>query len=629
MKSHDYCPCKRILVIDDKSSTHQDFCKILMKSHGSSHNLDELEPERFGDEGQPMISTPFEIDCASQGKEGLTMLQKARSEGRPYALAFVDARMPPGWDAIETICHLWKACPDLQVVLCTAHSGCSWQKLRHQLGETDGLLILKKPFDSIEVLQLAHALTRKWELNREVQGRLAQLAFYDNLTGLPNRTLFLARLTKYLEKASHAKHKAALLFIDLDNFKRINDTLGHSVGDDLLQTTSQRLIKCLRVVDSFERPSESDMAARLGGDEFTVVLPELKKKGDAGMVARRIVDHIGQPMQLGKHQIVVTPSIGIAIFPDDGDTVELLLKNADIAMYFSKRMGPNMFSYYQASMNTPTLKRMTIENHLHRAFDGNEFELYYQPQFDLITGTPTGVEALLRWHNRELGEVPPMEFIPMAEDSGMIVAIGEWVMRTACRQAQTWLDRGLPLGRIAINVSSKQFIHPGFVEMMKRILLEIKLPPGLLEIEILEELIRGGAREIIETLNALKQMNIRIAVDDFGSGYSSLACLEETDIDCLKIDSVFVGGISGGKVGRSVVSGIIAMAEEMDMRVIAEGVETKEQAAFLRKKQCQEVQGYLFSRPMSTPQVETFLLNNLGFKSVANSGLDHKLGHYT
>ena len=607
MTSNEACPCNRILIIDDNTAIHQDFCKILIKTHTPSKNLDDMEADLFGSGTQSMISGTFEIDCASQGKEGLAMVQKAQAEGRPYALAFVAGRMPPGWDGIETISHLWKECPDLQVVLCTAYSDSSWQEIHQQLGESDGLLILKKPFDNMEVLQLAHALTRKWELNREVQGRLNKLAFYDSLTGLPNRTLFMEQLSQTLEKASRYNHKAALLFIDLDNFKRINDTLGHSVGDDLLKVTSQRLLKCLRISDGIARSAPGEIAARLGGDEFTVVLPELESEGDAGLVAQRIAEQLAQPMQLGKHRVVITSSIGIAIFPQDGDNLEQLLKNADIAMYFSKRLAPNIFNYYNESMNSAALKRMTIENHLREAFERKEFSLNYQPQFDLSTGEMTGVEALLRWHNWELGDVPPMEFIPIAEEIGIIVAIGEWVMRTACEQVKTWLDKGISLPRIGINVSMKQFVHPDFLETVRSVLSEVSLAPQLLEFEITEKLIVEGSQKIFEVLKALRQMNVRIAVHDFGTGYSNLSCLDVTPIDCIKIDRSFVSGITAGKMGHALICAIIAMAEDLNMRVVAEGVETTGQVDFLRGKHCQDVQGYLFCRPMSTQQLETFL----------------------
>ena len=342
MKLNKSTASPRILVIDDNPAIHEDFRKILVKSVKPVDGLQDMRLALFGDESQPVTLVDFEVDFASQGEEALEMVQQALAAGRPYALAFVDSRMPPGWDGIETISHLWQAYPELQVVICTAYTDYTWQDIHRILGESDSLLFLKKPFDNVEVLQLAHALTCKWKLNREIQGRLNQLAFYDSLTGLPNRTLFVDRLTQTLSEAGRYRRKVALLFIDLDNFKRINDTLGHSLGDDLLKATAERLVKCLRTSDTVARLSEAEMAARLGGDEFTVILPELDREEDAGVIAQRIAEQLSQPLTLGNHQVIVTPSIGIAVFPEDGDNIEALIKNADMAMYYSKRVGPNL-----------------------------------------------------------------------------------------------------------------------------------------------------------------------------------------------------------------------------------------------------------------------------------------------
>jgi diguanylate cyclase (GGDEF)-like protein len=434
---------------------------------------------------------------------------------------------------------------------------------------------------------------------------------YDNLTGLPNRTLFVDRLTQTLVRAARYKRKVAVLFIDLDNFKRINDTLGHSIGDELLKATAERLIKCLRNSDTITKSSEPEMAARLGGDEFTVVLTELNTEWNAGVVAQRIAEELGQPLNLGSHQVVVTPSIGIAVFPEDGDNIETLIKNADMAMYYSKRIGPNMFKYYQESMNATALKRMTIENHLRQAFERDEFTLHYQPQFDLSSGQVSGMEALLRWNNWELGNVPPIEFISIAEENGMIVAIGKWVLLTACRQARAWRNLGFPLQRVAVNVSVKQFAHPNFLEMVNDVLAETALEPHCLEIEITESLLVNNTQEVNTILYKLKEMNITIAIDDFGTGYSNLSRLKELPIDCLKIDRSFINGINDGLGDQSIICAIIAMAEGMNLKVIAEGVETKGQVDFLREKQCKEIQGYLFSRPLSAQQSEAFLFQAL------------------
>jgi diguanylate cyclase (GGDEF)-like protein len=621
MRSTDSKRSHRILVIDDNTAIHEDFCKILLKTNANDKDLQDLESALFGLEAQRVASRTFRIDCVTQGKEGLEMVGQAQSANDPYALAFVDGRMPPGWDGIETIGRLWQEAPDLQVVLCTAYADYSWHEIRNKLGESDSLLILKKPFDNVEVLQLAHALTRKWEMNREIQGRLNQLAFYDNLTGLPNRTLFMERLSQTLDTARRHGHKNALLFIDMDNFKRINDTLGHTIGDELLRTTAERLTRCLRSSDLVSRSINQGIAARLGGDEFVVVLTELDKDEDAALVAQRIGKHLAQPMNLGSHQVIITPSIGIALFPQDGENVETLLKNADLAMYFAKRVGPNTFKYYQESMNAAALKRLTIENQLRRAIERDEFTLNYQPQFELASEKLCGMEALLRWNNPELGEVPPVEFIPIAEESGLIIPIGEWVLRTACSQATAWIRQGLAVHRMAVNVSVKQFMQPNFIEIIRNILTETALEPRRLEIEITESLLAKDSESVAAVLQALNDMQVRIAVDDFGTGYSSLGRLKELPIDCLKIDRSFICGIDGGARDQSIICAIIAMAKGMNLTVIAEGVETDGQVDFLRDKHCRQAQGYLFSRPLSTSRAEALLRKTLSTtESAGNSG---------
>ena len=608
MSEFEGTPCHRILVIDDNVAINDDFRKVLMKPEPADNVLEQMESALFGseDEGRPAVV--FEIDCASQGREGLEMVKQAQTENRPYSLVFVDGRMPPGWDGIETIRHLWQESPELQVVLCTAYADYSWQEIQSVLGQSDSLLILKKPFDNAEILQMAHALTRKWELNREILGRLNKLAFFDQLTGLPNRSLFMDRLRQTVDKARCYKHTGALFFIDLDNFKRINDTLGHNVGDELLKAVGARLSQCLRASDTIARPMEKfPMAARLGGDEFTVLLPEMGKPEFAAVVAQRITEQLSKPLELGGHQVIVTPSIGIAIFPQDGEDVDSLLKNADMAMYYAKSIGPSAFKYYQESMNAVALKRLKIENHLRKALDRREFSLRFQPQVDLRSGQIRGMEALLRWHNEELGEVPPAEFIPIAEESGLILAIGEWVLRTACIQAAAWLKQGLDLPRIAVNVSIKQFSQKNFVETVGTILAEAGLEAQQLEMEITESLLAQDLPEVLTILHALREMGVRIAVDDFGNGYSSLYRLREMPIDCLKIDRSFVGGIEGGAKDRSIINAIITMADGLDLIVIAEGVETDDQADFLRSKECSQAQGFLFGRPLTTSQAETLL----------------------
>jgi diguanylate cyclase (GGDEF)-like protein len=599
-----------ILVIDDNTAIHKDFRKILGKRSETNNELDNMEAFLFDGEidRDQDNGIQFEIEYASQGQEGLEMLRRASEEGTPFSLAFVDGRMPPGWDGIETISHLWEVTPELQVVLCTAYADYSWSEIQKVLGASDSLLILKKPFDNIEVLQMAHAMTRKWELNREVKGRLNKLAFYDNLTGLPNRLLFLDRLNGAINQHLRNQQRGALLFIDLDDFKRINDTLGHSVGDELLKIIADRLVKSLRLSDTVSRSVEERTAARLGGDEFTVLLTEISDQNTAAVVSQRIIEHVIAPVSIGKNEFIVTPSIGIAIFPDDGDTVETLLKNADLAMYFAKRSrSMEHFKYYQESMNDAALKRLTIENQLRQAINREELHLCYQPQVGLPSGELIGMEALLRWDNHVLGSVSPVEFIPIAEACGLIIPIGEWVMRTACTQMCRWIENGLSVKRVAVNVSVNQFTHPDFLAVVEKILNETGMPAKHLEIEITESLFAHNLDKILNILNALHDKGIGVSVDDFGTGYSSLSRLKDMPIDCLKIDRSFVLGIDSIKNDQSIIAAIMSMAKGMDLRVIAEGIDNDRQLDFLVNKECTEAQGFLFSRPLPPEKIEAIL----------------------
>ncbi|PIE73733.1 MAG: GGDEF domain-containing response regulator [Deltaproteobacteria bacterium] len=598
-------PLYRILSIDDNKAIHQDFAKILIKTPDTDADLDDLEASLFGATAPKTESLHLTLDCATQGAEGLTMVEQALEKDRPYALAFVDSRMPPGMDGIETIRELWKRDPELQIVLCTAYSDYSWQEIRNILGETDNLLILKKPFDTMEVLQMTHALTRKWDLAREVKSRLHQLTFYDTLTSLPNRAILAERLSMALEHAKQEQSLATMLFLDMDNFKLINDSLGHSFGDKLLKIIAERIVDCLRASDIPGRWT----AARIGGDEFIVILPQIASEHIAAVMAQRIADTIAQPLILEGHEILVTSSIGIAIYPQDGETEEELLKNADLAMYAAKRSGKNTLAYYQETMNIQATKRLTMENLLRSALDRNELSLHYQPQMNLHTGKVSGLEALLRWRNPILGQVPPLEFIEVAEEIGLIIDIGTWVMRTACAQVKTWIDQGLSVPRIAVNVSIKQFSHPDFVATIKNILAETGLDPQLLEVEITETLFGENVTHLEQIMHELREMRISIAIDDFGTGYAGISRLMKAKVDCLKIDKSFVNKIESNTDAQNLIKGILALAQCINLNVIAEGIETSTQMEFLRSYKCQQIQGYLYSKPLTADATEAFLRN--------------------
>ncbi len=595
----------RILTIDDNQAIHEDFAKILTKSPDEDTKLDDLETALFGAATPKNDALNFKLDCATQGAEGLDMVEQALAENQPYALAFVDSRMPPGIDGVETIQGLWKRDPELQVVLCTAYADYSWQEIRNILVQTDNLLILKKPFDNMEVLQMAHALTRKWELARDIKGRLHQLAFYDTLTGLPNRAMLSERLTKALKHARTNQSLAALLFIDMDNFKLINDSLGHGFGDKLLKVIAERIVSCLRASDIVGRWT----AARLGGDEFIVVLPKIASEHAAALVAQRISDTVAQPLMLDGRQILITLSIGIAIYPQDGETNETLLKNGDLAMYTAKRTGKNTIAYYQESMNMRVVKRLSLESELRHALARKEFSLHYQPQMDLRSGNVSGLEALLRWYNPTLGQVPPLDFIELTEELGLIIDIGAWVLRSACAQAKTWIDQGLSVPRIAVNVSIKQFCHPDFVADLKNILADTGLDPEILEVEITETLFEENVIDLGPIVEQLREMGVSIAIDDFGTGYAGLSRFRKIQVDFLKIDRSFVNEIESSNSAQDLIRGIVALSKCLNLNIISEGIETAAQLDFLRSIGCQHIQGYLYSKALTADGAEAFLRN--------------------
>jgi diguanylate cyclase (GGDEF)-like protein/PAS domain S-box-containing protein len=424
--------------------------------------------------------------------------------------------------------------------------------------------------------------------------RVKTLAYYDALTGLPNRTLLGDRLSTALATARRQKHKVALLFLDLDRFKIINDSLGHSVGDLLLQDVAARL-------KTFTR--EQDTVARLGGDEFLIVLTNIKDIPSAAVAAERFMDAMTTRFVIQGHSLSVGCSLGISIFPEDGADNDTLIKNADAAMYSAKDGGRNNFQFFTADMNAQAVERLTLENGLRQARDKKELFLEYQPQINTVTGEIIGLEALLRWQHPEMGLIPPNRFIGIAENSGLIVPIGEWVLRTACSQARKWQAEGLPAVSIAINVSAVQFRQQGFCELIRRVLRETGLAPHYLELELTESLLLANVDVTLSVLQELKAMGLTLAIDDFGTGYSSFAYLKRFPISKVKIDRSFVRDVAVNPDDAAITTAIISMAKSLNLKVIAEGVEDEAQMSFLRSHQCDEIQGYYFSKPLSVDKV--------------------------
>ncbi len=425
---------------------------------------------------------------------------------------------------------------------------------------------------------------------RVAEKRIRHLAYYDALTGLPNRALFHDRLGKALASARRRREEVALLFLDLDRFKTINDSLGHSIGDHLLNECAERLKKWAR---------EQDTVARLGGDEFVVILTALKDTTDAAVAASRIMKAMSAEFVVQDHLLSVTCSLGISVFPDHGTDGEALLKNADAAMYCAKENGRNNFQFFTQDMNLRAVERMTLENDLRLALEKKGLFLVYQPQWGVATGKITGAEALLRWQHPRLGIVPPDKFIPIAENSGLIIPLGEWVLKTACAQVRQWQEAGLPPLPVAVNVSAVQFRQKGFPALIRQVLQETGLPAQYLELELTESLLLSSADVTLSVLRELKEMGVKLSIDDFGTGYSSLSYLKHLPVYKLKIDRSFVRDIAVDPDDAAITGTIINMAKSLNLKVIAEGVENEEQMSFLRQHNCDEVQGYYFGRPLA------------------------------
>lgn len=463
-----------------------------------------------------------------------------------------------------------------------------------------------------EVLAVMRDITER----KDAEERMRYLAFYDALTGLPNRQLFSIRLEKAVERATEKKTNLAVFLIDLDVFQRINDTLGHGMGDMLLRGMGTRLRQVMTekskygcLTDDQDDPASFSTVARLGGDEFIVLLDDVIDD-DAGNVrdlARDVTEAMSIPMDLAGEEVVVTPSIGIAILPEDGETADTLMMNADTAMYHAKKEGRNNFQFYSGSMNERSLERLSLESRLRKGIEQNELVLFYQPQIDTETGQVSGVEALVRWMHPEDGMISPADFIPVAEETGLILPLGEWVLYTACCQAKQWQDDGLPPVRVAVNVAGEQFRQKDFVESVVAVTSEIGLENKYLELEITEGTIMSHATETTSTLDALKKHGFALAIDDFGTGYSSLAYLKRFPLDYLKIDQAFVRDVTDNPEDAGIVRAIIAMSKSLRLKTIAEGVETGEHVQFMRDEQADYLQGYHFSKPLPADECAEFI----------------------
>jgi len=438
--------------------------------------------------------------------------------------------------------------------------------------------------------------------------QMTHSAEHDFLTGLPNRMLLNDRVNQAIVLAPRHNRKVGVLFLDLDGFKHINDSLGHPIGDKLLQSIAKRLVDCVR---------SSDTVSRQGGDEFVVLLSEMEQSEDAAISALRLLQAVAEAHTIDQHDLHVTASIGVSVFPDDGKDAETLIKNADIAMYQAKENGRQSYQFFKPAMNVRAVERQSIEESLRRALERKEFSLQYQPKIDMRTGKISGAEALIRWTHPVRGPVSPAQFIPVAEDCGLILPIGQWVLREACKQARVWVDAGLPLATMAVNISSMEFRDDNFLESVFAALNETGLDPKSLELELTESVLMKRAESAASVLKTLRERGVQIAVDDFGTGYSSLSYLRKFPIDALKIDQSFVRQISSTPDDTTIVTAVISMGRSLKLRVVAEGVETQEELAFLQARQCDEAQGYYFSRPVLPLQFARLLKSGIPESAVA------------
>lgn len=617
----------RILIIDDTPSIHDDYRKVLgAGSDTAGADVAQMEALLFGANDAAGDEPRFEIDSALSGAEGVELLKKSIEKNQPYAMAFVDMRMPPGWDGVQTIRELWKIEPNLQVVICTAYSDYTPQQISAELRLGGRMLILRKPFDGIEVQQLAKMLSEKWQIGKRkadlekiVEVRTAELkkaALHDALTGLPNRLLFADRLNHTLARAKRDESfKFAVLFVDVDEFKLVNDGLGHEAGDALLLEIAARLNYATRTVDTVSRTDVCELtganpvAARLGGDEFALLLDDVRADADAARVAQRIINEVSRPFEIHGHTIHTAVSIGLTTSSRKYEKADDMLRDADTAMYHAKREGRGRFVMFDQQMHAAAVARLTFESDLRAAIASDEFVPHYQPIVDIHTSRLVGFEALARWQHPQKGLISPADFIPIAEETGLIVPLGIKILETACQQLSEWQRSSPEFADLtmSVNVSRKQLVSADLVQHVQRILRETGIKPQSLKLEITESSVMADVKASLDVLKRIQSLGVQLHIDDFGTGYSSLSCLQNFPLNGLKIDRGFVNEITVKPDQAAILKAIVSLAHSLNLPLVSEGVETMEQSQLLQSMGCDYAQGYLFSKPMDVKAATAFV----------------------
>ncbi len=606
----------RVLVVDDEPAVLDAYRRVLdpTSTDAGTAFLGELRNRLLMPGGNPaLLAKPsprpraFDATYCDNAVGAVAAVRSANAANEPFAIVFLDSNMSPGRDGLWAAQRIREIDQQVEIVICAADSDVNPLRFSRSVAPAEKLFYLQKPLHPHEVRQMAVALgERQVSFNR----RMTELADFDSLTGLPSRTKFVARLREAVDNAGRLGHSMALLYLDLDSFRCINDEFGQIAGDEMLKRVAARLREILRRNDDARHVDTAGSGfdvARLGGDQFIVLMHSFENPTDVESIAQQMASPLLTAEHAGSTSVMLTASIGVSLYPTDSLDGDALLRQAGIAMYTAKRQGRGQIAFFSATMKEGSQARFRMEQRLQRALKRDEFSLYYQPQFDLGTGCISGVEALLRWTDAELGSVSPEEFIPLAEEMGLIMPIGEWALRTACRQFREWLDKDLQAGRVAVNVSPAQFAQPGFPAMVASVLNETGIDPSMLELEITESLAMRDDERIREILAELRQIGVSIAIDDFGVGHSNLGRLSSIAVNRLKIDRTLVQSIDS--VGRraTIVGAIVSMARALSLQVVAEGVEDFAQLLNLQERQCNEVQGFLLSRPLSADETTQLL----------------------